>query len=69
MHDPAKAQDSSVATFLDQTDFSSNICQKICIQAVLMCHIAIFIPSQEIVEWRNDEQHSITEQNISMQWL
>ncbi len=27
MHDPAKAEDSSVATFLDQTDFPSNICQ------------------------------------------
>lgn len=65
MHDPAKAEDSSIATFLDQTDFSSNICQN----SALMCHTSIFIPSQEIVQWRNDEQHNITELNFSTQWL
>ncbi len=42
---------------------------KLCIQAALMCHTAIFIPSQEIVQWRNDEQHNITELNFSTQWL
>ncbi len=42
---------------------------KFCIQAALMCHTAIFIPSQEIVQWRNDEQHNITELYFSTQCL
>lgn len=69
MHDPAKAEDSSVAIFFSSDRLLFQHMPKLCIQATLMCHTAIFIPSQEIVQWRNDEQHNITEQNFSTQWL